>query len=205
MQAAGRGLDTPDQARAFVERELDFPVSHTFGGNSSCVEIETGGGDYVLCDLGSGARAFGNHVLATRGPIGPSLPRLHVPRALGPHHGLSVLHARLHPGQPRHASTAATRRSRRPSAARTRRRRSPWTSRGWAPAIEFVRLEPDRDYEIAGLRVRAKRQHHAGDSYGYRFEQDGKVVVYSTDSEHKQDDPAEIAGVRGVLRATPTS
>ena len=32
-----------DQARAFVERELDFPVSHTFGGNSSCVELETGG------------------------------------------------------------------------------------------------------------------------------------------------------------------
>ena len=70
VQAAGRRLDTPDQARAFVERELDFPVSHTFGGNSSCVELETGGGDYVLCDLGSGARAFGNHVLATRGPSG---------------------------------------------------------------------------------------------------------------------------------------
>jgi phosphoribosyl 1,2-cyclic phosphodiesterase len=53
--------------------------------------------------------------------------------------------------------------------------------------IEFVRLEPGRDYEIAGLRVRAKLQRHSGDSYGYRFEKDGKVVVYSTDSEHKQD------------------
>ena len=28
-------------------------------------------------------------------------------------------------------------------------------------------------------------QRHAGDSYGYRFERGGKVVVYSTDSEHK--------------------
>ena len=27
-------------------------------------------------------------------------------------------------------------------------------------------------------------QRHAGDSYGYRFESQGKVVVYSTDSEH---------------------
>ena len=58
--------------------------------------------------------------------------------------------------------------------------------------IEFVRLEPERSYDIAGLRVRAKRQHHGGDSYGYRIEQRGKVVVYSTDSEHKQDDPEEV-------------
>jgi len=58
--------------------------------------------------------------------------------------------------------------------------------------IEFVRLEPERDYEIAGMRVRAKRQRHGGDSYGYRLERHGKVVVYSTDSEHKQDDPEEV-------------
>jgi ribonuclease BN (tRNA processing enzyme) len=29
---------------------------------------------------------------------------------------------------------------------------------------------------------------HGGDSYGYRFEQGGKIVVYSTDSEHKTED-----------------
>ena len=29
------------------------------------------------------------------------------------------------------------------------------------------------------------KQHHAGDSYGYRFEKNGKSIVYSTDSEHK--------------------
>src|SRR5262249_23726957 len=57
--------------------------------------------------------------------------------------------------------------------------------------IEFVLLEPGRVYEVAGLRVRAKRQQHSGDSYGYRFEQGGKAVVYSTDSEHKRDDPGE--------------
>jgi hypothetical protein len=57
--------------------------------------------------------------------------------------------------------------------------------------IEFVTLDPGREYEVGGLRVRAKRQLHSGDSYGYRFEKDGKAVVYSTDSEHKRDHPAE--------------
>jgi phosphoribosyl 1,2-cyclic phosphodiesterase len=51
--------------------------------------------------------------------------------------------------------------------------------------ITFVPLEPDQWYEINGFRVKAKLQSHSGDSYGYRFEQGGKAVVYSTDTEHK--------------------
>jgi phosphoribosyl 1,2-cyclic phosphodiesterase len=58
-------------------------------------------------------------------------------------------------------------------------------------SVEFVRLEAGRPYDIAGLRVTLKRQRHGGDSYGYRFERGGKTIVYSTDSEHKLDDPAE--------------
>src|SRR5262245_4375746 len=68
VKAAGRQLDTVEKARTFVREELDFDISHTFGGNSSCVQIDAGGGDYLVCDVGSGARVFGNHVLATAGP-----------------------------------------------------------------------------------------------------------------------------------------
>src|SRR5262249_5090913 len=70
VKAAGRRLDTEDKARAFVRDELDFDVSHTFGRNSSCGQVDAGGRDYLLCDLGSGARVFGNHLLATEGPSG---------------------------------------------------------------------------------------------------------------------------------------
>lgn len=55
-------------------------------------------------------------------------------------------------------------------------------------SIEFFHLEPGRAHEVAGLRVTPKLQRHGGDSYGYRFEMDGRTVVYSTDSEHKLDD-----------------
>jgi phosphoribosyl 1,2-cyclic phosphodiesterase len=63
-----------------------------------------------------------------------------------------------------------------------------------AARIEFVRLEADRPYDIAGYRITAKLQAHGGDSYGYRFERNGRAVVYSTDSEHKLDDTAETMG-----------
>jgi len=58
-------------------------------------------------------------------------------------------------------------------------------------AISFDVLQPDKAYSIAGLTVRAKLQRHAGDSYGWRFEHEGKSVIYSTDSEHRLEDEAE--------------
>jgi phosphoribosyl 1,2-cyclic phosphodiesterase len=186
VQAAGRGLDTPDKARAFVEREVDFPVSHTFGGNTSCVELEAGGDEYVLFDLGSGARAFGNHVLATRGPSGHRfhvfMSHVHWDHIMG----FPFFMPAYIPGNRVHIygghavlEDAFRTQNSAPS--------FPVDFSRMGAEIEFVRLEPGRDYEIAGLRVRAKLQRHSGDSYGYRFEKDGKVVVYSTDSEHKQD------------------
>jgi ribonuclease BN (tRNA processing enzyme) len=66
--------------------------------------------------------------------------------------------------------------------------------------IRFVTLEPGRPYELAGFRVSARRQHHTGDSYGYRFEREGRVVVYSTDSEHKLDDPAQATAFAEFFR-----
>jgi phosphoribosyl 1,2-cyclic phosphodiesterase len=200
VRAAGRGLDTPEKAQAFVETELEFATSHTFGGNSPCVEIETGGSEYVLCDLGSGARAFGSHVLARHGPARPNtfhvfLSHVHwdhimgfpfftpayIPgnriRIYGCHAGLEEALRRQHgpPSFPVEFSQLGA-------------------------AIEFTRLEPGRSYEIAGLGVTAMRQRHAGDSYGYRFEGNGKVLVYATDSEHKLDDPAATQAVVAFFR-----
>jgi phosphoribosyl 1,2-cyclic phosphodiesterase len=66
--------------------------------------------------------------------------------------------------------------------------------------IEFAHLVPGEVYEIGGLRVTAKRQFHSGDSYAYRFERGGKALVYSTDSEHKLDDPASARAFADFFR-----
>jgi phosphoribosyl 1,2-cyclic phosphodiesterase len=189
VQAAGRSLETPEKARAFVEQELDFGVSHTFGGNTSCVEIDTGGGEYVLCDVGSGARVFGLSVLAKHGP--------------GPPHTFHVFMSHLHwdhimgfpfflpayiPGNRVriygcHAvlEEAFRRQHGAPS--------FPVDFAQLGATIEFIRLEPGRAHDLAGFRVTPKLQRHGGDSYGYRFEREGRAIVYSTDSEHKLEDP----------------
>ena len=188
LKAMGKPLDTVAAIEAFVERE--GPTPYTFGGNSSCVQLETGGSEYVVCDLGSGARAFGNDVLARRGPRGhtfhvfmshvhwdhimgfPFFTPAYIPgntvRIYGCHDVLEEAFRRQHAA---------------PS--------FPVDYDRLGATIEFVRLVPGTDYDIAGLRVRAMAQHHAGESFAYRFERDGKVVVYSTDSEHKLEDEGQ--------------
>jgi phosphoribosyl 1,2-cyclic phosphodiesterase len=193
VRAAGRRLDTPEAARAFLQDELEFPVSHTFGGHSSCVEIDTGGPDYVLCDMGSGARPLGNRVLATRGPSGSRfhifMSHVHWDHIMGfPFFMPAYIpgnHLTLY-GCHDAMEEAFRRQNGAPS--------FPVDFSRMGARIEFVQLEPDRAYDIAGFSVRAKLQHHSGDSYGFRFERDGRALVYSTDSEHKQDDAAVTQG-----------
>jgi phosphoribosyl 1,2-cyclic phosphodiesterase len=67
-------------------------------------------------------------------------------------------------------------------------------------SIEFVKLEPDKPHTVGGLTVVPHLQLHSGDSYGYRFEHEGKAVIYSTDSEHKLENRAEAEGFAAFFR-----
>ena len=190
LHAGGRTFDTPEAARRFVDEELDFAVSHTFGGESSCVQIDTGSQEYILCDLGSGARVFGNHVLATGGADVRHTFHVFMSHVHWDHiMGFPFFMPAYVPGNRIHVYGCH------PTMEEALRRQNsapcfPVEFSRMGASIEFVRLEPGKRYDIGGLGVTTLRQFHGGDSYGYRFEKDGKVVVYSTDSEHKQDDPA---------------
>jgi phosphoribosyl 1,2-cyclic phosphodiesterase len=200
VAAAGRNLDTEEKARAFIMNELDFAVSHTFGGNSPCVQIDVGSSEYLLCDLGSGARVFGNHVLATDGFAKSNtfhvlMSHVHWDHIMGfPFFTPAYLpgnHVRIY-GCHEVLEEAFRRQHSAPS--------FPVEFDRLAAKIEFVLLEPGRRYEIAGVIVKAMLQSHSGDSYCYRLEHDGKAAVYSTDSEHKLDDPRQTEAFVAFFR-----
>ena len=68
LASNGRDLSTNERVDAFIAAELDFATAGHYGGNSSCVEIDTGGDESVLCDLGSGLRPFGVRAVASALP-----------------------------------------------------------------------------------------------------------------------------------------
>jgi phosphoribosyl 1,2-cyclic phosphodiesterase len=191
IRAAGRPLDTEEKAGAFIEEELDFCTSNTFGGNTSCVQLDTGASEYVLCDLGTGVRPFGLHVLASHGSARPHTFHIFMSHAHWDHiMGFPFFMPAYIPGNRIRIygchddlQTAFRRQHGAPSFP------VEWSMLG--ASIEFVRLVPGKTHEVAGFSVTPKLQRHGGDSYGYRFEAGGRSVVYSTDSEHKLDDADE--------------
>ena len=191
--AAGRRFDDEAALEAYLD-SLDFAVVGTYGGHTSCVEIETGGPDYVLCDMGSGLRPFGQAAIARHGAASPQTYHVFVSHLHWDHiMGLPFFTPAYIPGNRvvfygGHAGLEAALR---------RQQEQPSFPVGFSTfgaKIEFVQLTPGVPLEVAGLRVDSKLQRHSGDSYAYRFEHEGRAVVSSTDSEHTLTDPAETQG-----------
>jgi phosphoribosyl 1,2-cyclic phosphodiesterase len=185
LECRKHGLKTDRDVEAFLET-LPFSVRGTYGGNTPCVEI--GGGDEtVLCDAGTGLRDFGNAFLRSGCGSGdhPATFHIFISHLHWDHiQGFPFFIPAYIPGN--RIIVYGVHRDLRKHF--TRQQETPFFPvpfRSLRGSIRFVTLQEDREYEIAGLKVKAIRQHHPGDSYGYSFSAGGKKVVFSTDAEHK--------------------
>jgi phosphoribosyl 1,2-cyclic phosphodiesterase len=198
--AIGRALDTPDKVREYVDRELGFATAGTFGGHSPCVEIDRGGDESLICDLGSGLRPFGLAALKRRrgqpGTYHLVVSHMHWDHIMGfPFFTPAYLPGNRIRIYGCHANLEAALRRQQDAPS------FPVPMSQLKADIEFVRLTPGTVHDIAGCRVTPKLQHHSGDSYGYRIEADGKSVVYTTDTEHKLDEYAQTRDFVDFFRA----
>ncbi len=189
--ARGRPLDTETDVQRVIA-SLPFATQGTYGGHTACVQIETGGFDHFVCDMGSGLRPFGQAAMQQHGGAAQTfhifLSHLHWDHIMGlPYFvpafipGNRVVVYGCHDG-----FEAALRRQQEPPS-------FPVDFSIFNAKLEFVRLAPGQRHEIGGVGVTPMLQRHGGDSYGYRFESQGKSVVYSTDSEHPLDQPEHTA------------
>lgn len=200
VKGADRSLDTVEKATEFCEQELSFAESSTFGGNSSCVQVDTGGAEYLLCDLGSGVREFSLAAIARHGPAKPQTYNILISHVHWDHiMGFPFFVPAFIPGNRIRMFSCH------PMLERAIRGQNsapcfPVEFSYLAAAIEFHYMEPGTPYEIAGATVTGTEQVHGNDSYGYRIEKDGKTVVYSTDSEHKLENLADTEKVVGLFR-----
>ena len=187
--ARGQPLDSDADIDRLLAR-LPFALAGTYGGHSSCVQILGDGGDWLVCDMGSGLRPLGQAAMAQRAGKPQTfhifMSHLHWDHIMG----LPFFVPAFIPGNRvfiygSHAELEMALR---------RQQEPPSFPVGFDTIFEgrvqFVHLEPGVAHEVAGMRVTTMLQRHAGDSYGYRFEARGKVLVYSTDSEHPLADPA---------------
>lgn len=182
--ANGKSFRSTQALNEFVA-SLPFSTAGTFGGNTSCVEIVSDGPEHFICDMGSGARPLGQAKIASFGVPNPQIYHIFISHLHWDHlMGFPYFAPMYIPGNRIviHGCHAQL------EEAVRLQMRSPCFPVDYSQAgarIEFDLMTPDKPHYIAGVNITPKLQHHAGDSYGYRFDSISRSVVYSTDSEHR--------------------
>jgi ribonuclease BN (tRNA processing enzyme) len=186
LAAQGQAFADAQEASDFLDRQLGFAASASYGGATSCVEIDGDRDAFFICDMGSGLREFGLSA-ASRCIDGHGkkynffLSHMHWDHIMG-------FPAFLPANDPEAEIVVY---ACHPDAEEALRRQQqeisyPVSFAFWAANIRFMTLEPGKEIEVDGLRVTAMKQDHPHDSFGFRFtDATGRRIVYSTDSEHK--------------------
>jgi phosphoribosyl 1,2-cyclic phosphodiesterase len=188
MRASGRAFADETAARAFVNDEMSFGEAHTYGGATTCLELEGADSSFFILDMGSGLRELGND--AFRRIAGGRartfnffMSHLHWDHIMGfPFFGPAFdpnAHIVIHSG---HADCEAALR-------RQQEEISFPVAFDWLRAkIEFKVLTPGEPYHVDGIDVELMPQDHSHVSYAWKFRKGGKTMVFSTDAEHRMED-----------------
>ena len=192
MRASGRSFADDAAARAFINDELSFGEGRTYGGATTCLELEGADDSFFILDMGSGLRELGNDAFRRIAQQGRTrtynffMSHLHWDHIMGfPFFGPAFdpgAHIVIHSG---HADCEAALR-------RQQEEISVPVAFDWLRAkIEFKVLTPGEAYHVDGIDVELMPQDHSHVSYAWKFRKGGKTLVFSTDAEHRMEDVAD--------------
>jgi phosphoribosyl 1,2-cyclic phosphodiesterase len=166
--------------------DLPFALRGAYGCNTSCVEVSEGNNRIIL-DAGTGLRDYGNELMKRGGCQGEFhiiLSHLHwdhiqgfpffIPAYLkGNKINIYSCHENARDAFVNQQNPV----------------NFPVQLEQMSADIRFINLAGSNEYDIAGFKIKTIKQNHPGISYGYRIEKNGRVIVYSTDSEHTGQSP----------------
>lgn len=173
-------FDSLEAVDAYVN-SLPHSARGTYKANTSCVQIAAGTEEYIFCDAGTGLRDF-------------SLSLGKQPKPATYHIFVSHLHWDHIQGFPFFAPAYAPgnriifhgfhKETEKVIRAQMDAPCFPVPFEVMQAKIEFDIQEDGATFQVGDVMVDTIKQEHPGDSWGYRFVQNDKKIIYSSDSEH---------------------
>jgi phosphoribosyl 1,2-cyclic phosphodiesterase len=165
---------------AFLDT-LPHSARGTYRANTSCLQIEADTEEYIICDAGTGLRDLSQHLGSDPAPATYHIfiSHLHWDHIQGfpffapaykPDNRI-VFHGF-------HESIEKIIRQQMDAPC------FPVSFEAMQAKIEFDIRENGASFDVGDVHVSTIMQQHPGDSWGYRFDKNGKRIVYSSDSEH---------------------
>ena len=180
MASRNQSLNTEAEIDDFLDH-LPQSTTGTFRANTSCVQIDAGLDDVILCDAGTGIR---DYALSLPSDQSPRTYHIFISHLHWDHiQGFPFFTPAYLPGNriifhTLHKATEATIRAQMDEPC------FPVPFSTMQAEIEFDVQEEGATFQIGDLLVRTIKQEHPGTSWGFRFEQKDRSIIYSTDSEH---------------------
>lgn len=165
---------------AFVDT-LPHSARGTYRANTSCLQIEADTQEYIICDAGTGLRDLSQHL--GKDPA-PATYHIFISHLHWDHiQGFPFFAPAYKPGNRIifhgfHESIEKTIRQQMEPPC------FPVPFEAMQASIEFDIRENGASFDVGDVHITTIKQQHPGDSWGYRFEKNGKRIVYSSDSEH---------------------
>ncbi len=185
--AVDEGLSKETDMDEFIENHLPFWVRGTYGTNTPCVEISDGKSSLIF-DAGTGIRDLGLNKVNDRSISAPYDFHIFISHPHWDHIQGFPFFIPIYMKGTRINIYGCHDNLERVFNIQQNAPFFPVKFSDLPSEITFNKLSPGQYHEINGFRVLPKEQRHPGSSYGYRIEKDGKIVVYSTDSEHKGEE-----------------
>jgi phosphoribosyl 1,2-cyclic phosphodiesterase len=189
--AAGLNLADPAVRERYLAR-LPFTVQHTLGGETTCIEVQSGPQTLII-DAGSGLRLLGVDLLERGVAQGNYradflLTHTHWDHIQGwPFFGPAFI-----PGNQFSFHSPF------PDLAQRLEYQQqdlyfPVPLSYMSATLDYHSLAPRQWHQLGRFRVYPLRLSHPGEAYGYRLEDGDSSLVCATDSEYKRVDPASTA------------
>jgi phosphoribosyl 1,2-cyclic phosphodiesterase len=194
----GPGL--ADAVRRLVEEELPFPLRTTYGGNTTCVEVQCPDA-LIILDCGSGLRELGI-ALGVRWNE-PDYRGLRAAHVLITHPHMDHTYGTPYFGpyfDPRNEFTVWGTPAVLNSLAAVLSPDSPLSNTYFPPTFDLMKaiksfreLGPGQDFAIGSTRIRTHALCHPGGCLAYRLENAGRVFVFATDHEQPEVPDRDLA------------
>lgn len=184
VRALWNARDKDFQSEADVQAYLDeLPHSDrgTYKANTSCVQIVTRSKQVIFCDAGTGIR---DYAMTVDPDAEPATYHIFISHLHWDHiQGFPFFAPAYKPGNRIifhgfHAGIEKAIREQMDAPC------FPVPFSAMQADIEFDIREEGANFEVDGVTIESIKQQHPGDSWGYSFEEDGKRIIYSSDSEH---------------------
>ena len=182
LAARGKDLRSEGQIREFVGDHLPFHIGSTYGGNTPCVQVDTGSDEFIIFDAGSGIRSVGQEIVKNS-PSGNIIHLFFSHFHFDHIQGLPFFAPAYIPGNKiiihgGHENIESSLRNQMQTPF------FPIDFDSFQAEFVFHKHSLGSTFNIGDSEISIYKLNHPGDSFGYRVQQGDKSVVYASDAEH---------------------